>query len=515
MRVFAIAIAIALCTVAAALADAAPAQGSPARFMLEKCDSALPGGGLEGAVFTGTSPYEGWENCAESGGALIIRQGGGPTTTSAYWSLPLPPPPGGFVESVTVTAELCSGSNQDAETVAFAIQGGWPLTCAPEARTFGIDSTAGSAGELYLGCAGYCEEDPFAWAHYFAATEVDPIPPVVEGLGGTALGGGPLHGHQTLTATATDVGGGVSNVTLAVNGQSAAAPVTPVCKTASVANTSVVGTVATTPTPCPPEVRAAWSLDTTASPFHEGTNQVQVCATDFATLGPPNRGCSAPVGVDVDNSCTESPVAGGNQLDADFARTGSEATTVDYGREAEVQGTLGDQAGNGVSGATICVEAQTQGDSQVPQSVAVATTDAAGTFSFKVPPGPDRHLLVGYRHDSFQVARTLSVDTHARPALGVSPRHLGNGQRVRLAGHLAPPRAAGRVVVLQANVPGSGRWITFRKATSDRQGDFSARYRFNSTTRRTTYRFRALVPRQAGYPWLQGTSEAVPVTVTR
>jgi hypothetical protein len=70
------------------------------------------------------------------------------------------------------------------------------------------------------------------------------------------------------------------------------------------------------------------------------------------------------------------------------------------------------------------------------------------------------------------------------------------------------------VVVLQANAPGSRRWITFRKATTDTNGAFRSSYRFTSTTRPTRYRFRALVPSQAGYPWVEGESDPVSVLVT-
>ena len=65
----------------------------------------------------------------------------------------------------------------------------------------------------------------------------------------------------------------------------------------------------------------------------------------------------------------------------------------------------------------------------------------------------------------------------------------------------------------QAPVPGSRQWITFRKATTDSQGDFQSAYRFSSTTRTTTYRFRAVVPDQAGYPWVEGASRPAKVLV--
>ena len=69
------------------------------------------------------------------------------------------------------------------------------------------------------------------------------------------------------------------------------------------------------------------------------------------------------------------------------------------------------------------------------------------------------------------------------------------------------------MVILQAGTVGSKRWITFRKATSGEKGGFRAAYRFHSTTQRTRYRFRVIVPRQAGYPWVAGHSRPVRVLV--
>ena len=45
------------------------------------------------------------------------------------------------------------------------------------------------------------------------------------------------------------------------------------------------------------------------------------------------------------------------------------------------------------------------------------------------------------------------------------------------------------------------------------QGQFHSGYRFTHTTRKITYRFRAVVPDQAGYPWVGGTSKPVKVRV--
>ena len=86
---------------------------------------------------------------------------------------------------------------------------------------------------------------------------------------------------------------------------------------------------------------------------------MQVCASDFATIGAPNTTCSTAQTVNVDNSCPNSTVAGGELLSAQFTKSNRETLTVGFGKEAEVVGTLRTNAGDPVAGATLCVKMQT------------------------------------------------------------------------------------------------------------------------------------------------------------
>jgi hypothetical protein len=155
----------------------------------------------------------------------------------------------------------------------------------------------------------------------------------------------------------------------------------------------------------------------------------------------------------------------------------------------------------------------TIGVDQRAAAVGSVSTDAEGRYRYEVPPGPNREVVVGYRHDAVQVAREVLYYAHAKPSLRVSAARVANGNRVRFWGVLPEPSNAGRVVVLQAGTVGSKRWITFRKATSKAKGVFRASYHFTHTTRTTRYKFRAVVPRQAGYPWVAGQSKAATVLV--
>jgi hypothetical protein len=489
------------------------AAGSPSRYVLEKCDSVLPNGGTEGASFTGPAPFTPGNNCAEGDGALIILQGGETNDAEAHWTLPMPAPPGGMMESIIVTAQLCDGTNHDPGTVAYAIQPAWSADCSPHTRSFPVNSAKGSPGLLSLACSGSCASYPFAWAHYFAAVEVDPVAPTVNSLRGTLVAGGTIRGSQTLSAGAHDEGGGVSSLVLRVNGSLVNPVRTFPCQTAAANNPSYVGVVAAMVTPCPSVAQASWGLNSESFPFHDGLNLVQVCADDFSTIGMANESCAGRE-VKVDNSCPQSLVDGGEVLTAIFKRTVRQRITVGFGHPARLAGQLRNADGQPLAGATVCIWSRTLGTGAPKQLQQALVTDSRGHYSYTLDPGPNRAVVVGYRQDARQVERHLRYLAHARPTLRSSPARLQNGGWVHFRGRLPGPGRNGRVVILQASVVDSGRWITFRKATTARTGVFRAAYHFTSTTHTTDYRFRAVVPAQTGYPWAQGHSKPVRVRVT-
>lgn len=490
-----------------------PATGNAAaRYVLEKCDSALPGGGTEGATFTGQPPFVPGNDCAEQGGSIFVVQQGNANTGHGFWSLPIPPPPGGVVESITVTGSMCNGAHGDAGTVGFAVAPGWSLNCQTETHRYSINSASRVDAQIWLGCEGFCEGNPEVWAGGFAATEVDPVAPRIASLGGTLLAGGVIHGHQTVTASLTDEGGGVASAVLHVNGTAVEGPRDFPCQTVKVSNSSVTGIVAAATTPCPAVAESGWALDTETFPFHNGRNTLQVCAMDFSTIGPANEAC-AEKRIRVDNSCPQSLVGGGENLYGVFKRNERQQVTVAFGEAMKIAGRLMSATHQPLSGATVCVWARTLGGHQSKRLLQTLTTDAQGHYSYLLAAGPNQAVTVGYRQDARQLERHLRYLARARPTLHSSSRHLRNGRWVHFGGTLPGPSRRGRVVILQAGVVGSRRWITFRKAISGRRGHFHASYRFTSTTRKTTYRFRALVPRQLGYPWESGHSAPVDVVV--
>jgi hypothetical protein len=503
-----------LCIVLGGAPGFASANG-PSQFVVELCDPAIPGGNAPGAVFAGNTNFvTPYNNCGQPGGSLGLyatREFGKDQGPENSWTLPVPSPPGGGIEALTVSAGACGG-NQFSEF--YVVEPGWPPNCTGESRaTFKFNPTLPSAVvPIVMNCNGSCPAGSQVYTRYIAVKEVDPVAPQVVAVGGLLLSGEVARGHQNVVAEATDQGGGVSNLELLVNGQQAAT-LQPHCQVVQATNPSVFGAVAASPTPCPKAVKADWSVDTESNPFQQGANSVQVCASDFSSSNNVNKACSTPQTVSVNNSCTESPVGGGANLTAKFARSDDEEVTVPYNHGANIVGGLMDAGGNPVRGATICVQGQILGVHRETVPMAVEITDAQGHFTYKLRAGPNRRVKVGYRRDSFQVNRLLRFEAHARPTMRLSQSLLGAGDTVHISGKIPGPKAGGRTVAIKASAPHSPRWYPAGEATTNRHGVYHFSYRFDNTNSTTVYRFRAETSHQGGYSWAPGHSKSAFVKV--
>lgn len=503
---------------------AAPAAAAPSKFVQELCDSALPGGGVPEYSFSANpgAPYAPFQNCASPGGSMGIAQVGQTSATFSYMSIAVPATPGGFVEDETISG-ISAGLSPGNHFSHIKVDG-WPTFNGGETqRTFFLRSKP--SGSIYLkdggdfsivmtcdGNVGPCNGGTLA-AHNIAATQVDPNPPSLKSVAGSLLAPEVLRGHHEIGTEATDKGGGISKLEVLVNGLPAGSPTIGGCNVANVKNPSYEGTVAVSTTPCPGKLKGSWQLDTASYPFQNGANSVQVCASDYATLTDPQRTCSAPQGVTVDNSCSESAVAGGENLTANFTRSHRDEVVLPFGRAAKVAGELTNNAGDPISGATVCVQMKTQGSKGGLKPTATATTDAQGHFSYKVPPGPNRKVFLGYRHDTFQVGRSVHFRSRAKIKFKINRGRVPNGREIKMWGKIPGPRAAGRVVILEAAGLHSDVWYEFGKATTNRHGIFHSHYRFDETPVTTTYKIRPFVPQQREWPWEGGHGKPFVVEV--
>lgn len=480
-----------------------------------QCHGGHGGGDRSSARFgSAGAAFHAVADCAPGGSGLgIALPRGGNYGAIGSWALDAPP--GTAFRSVSFAGSRLSADGWLAWFVGWRPEGGWEELWMPDnAQVYDYPDSwqrsgpfSGVEAQLVCvhsgGCAGSLGAGVFM--HDLAFDIADAAAPGLA-LSGSLLSGGVKRGVHDLTASLDDRGGGVAAVSVLVNGVAVGTRTFP-C--------SVAHGVAFNFRPCPASASHGFSLDTQSYPFHDGPNTVQVCAADLATDSLSNFTCRpAPaLAIEVDNSCAASPVAGGAHIALSFE--GGDGAAIERGSAdgATVVGTLTDSRGNGIAGARLCVSERTMLPGWEPAGTGSVQTGAGGSFSYDVAPGPSREIAFAYRHDRDQIGATASFTSRAIPTLELSRRRVRNGRAIRLLGALPGPESAGRVVVFQARGPGRRRWHTFRRAETDAYGRFSARYRFRRTTDTTTYRIRAVVPEQAGYPFLQGRSQARRVRV--
>ena len=147
--------------------------------------------------------------------------------------------------------------------------------------------------------------------------------------------------------------------------------------------------------------------------------------------------------------------------------------------------------------------------------LATITSSSAGRFSFKARSGPSRTLRFRYLGTATTLPRNADVDVQVRAAVTINTdrRELRNGESLQFSGRLRgePIPEKGKLLTLQART--SRGWRTFANPRAGRNGRWSHRYRFTTTTVTTRFAFRVLVPRESAYPYAAGTSPAVRVLV--
>jgi hypothetical protein len=186
-----------------------------------------------------------------------------------------------------------------------------------------------------------------------------------------------------------------------------------------------------------------------------------------------------------------------------------------FAATGRLAGVLETALGRPVPGAAIAVSERTRTQTAW-RAVTTATPDSAGAFALPIAAGPSRTLRLTYAGSDATLPATLEqrVLVPAAATLTADRRHVRNGARVMFSGRLRgrPVPRGGRTVDLQAHYRGA--WRTFATPRTDSAGRWRFPYRFGATRGRVVYRFRALVKREAAYPYEQGASPTARVTVT-
>jgi hypothetical protein len=422
-------------------------------------------------------------------------------------------PAGTVFTDVQANASLTHQAGHHGELVATRTTGE-PVVFGAEHNDFRVHSISGEFTQFqsWLRCVAPGPGQPCGRAGQDSAhayirgvylrTE-DRATPQLTVTGGSLFDGEVVRGTRGLTFAGADVGSGIRTVFVEGNG---AMLVT------DVRNCAVAAGFATALSPCPLTTTESAAVPTASSAFVTGPrNTVTACVEDLALDGSPNRACESRQ-IWVDNACPASAVGGGTALSAGFGDGSAVEGLVASDQATIVRG----RVSGAPAGATICALTRIAVDGEPIVVGATATTASDGSYAIELPPGPTREVYVHYVVGDDVIARHgLLAHSAARPSLTVTPNHgVRNRDRLAFAGILPGPYCDNRVVKVQARI-GKRRWQVFRTDRSDSACAFAARYRLRATAHAKRYRFRALVPQAAGYPYERGTSRIARVKIRR
>jgi 5-hydroxyisourate hydrolase-like protein (transthyretin family) len=186
---------------------------------------------------------------------------------------------------------------------------------------------------------------------------------------------------------------------------------------------------------------------------------------------------------------------------------------VGLGREIRIGGRLENRDGQPLAGAEVQVLSRSAVNPEQP--VGAVRTDAQGNYTYTTRANATRTLRFVYHGSpvTLPTASEVSIFVPAESTIRVHPRRLRNGGTVRFGGRLRslPQPTAGKLIELQVVL--SGDWQTFRTTVTNSAGAWHVPYRFRRTCGRTSYRFRARIPAEAGYPFETGVTRPVKVVV--
>jgi hypothetical protein len=184
-----------------------------------------------------------------------------------------------------------------------------------------------------------------------------------------------------------------------------------------------------------------------------------------------------------------------------------------FSRTLRLTGRLTNADGQPIEAATVEALEANSGESALP--IGLATTGLDGRFRYVLRANRNRDVVFRYpgsRRIGATTAR-FQMLVPAASSIQVNRRLVRNGQAVRFSGRVAsrPLPANGKLIEMQAHF--RGRWRTFSTVRTDSAGFWHFPYRFGATLGRVVYRFRALLPSEGGYPFVDGRSRTARVVV--
>jgi hypothetical protein len=158
-----------------------------------------------------------------------------------------------------------------------------------------------------------------------------------------------------------------------------------------------------------------------------------------------------------------------------------------------------------------------------PSSAAINTsvrTALDGSFTYKLPKGPDRTLHFSYTAYSNDpgpsASATTTISVRPRIRLEIRPHISSNRNTIHWSGTIAGGPFPREGVTLVVEVREGRHWRIFDQTVANAKGRFHYHYKFHATTEPTTYLFRVALPDTGSqdYPYVSGASNTINVHVT-
>ena len=186
---------------------------------------------------------------------------------------------------------------------------------------------------------------------------------------------------------------------------------------------------------------------------------------------------------------------------------------VAFGRKVRLGGRLTDAAGKPLVGAHVNLYATPRGGTE--RLAGTATTNDAGRYALDVEARSSQFLRFVYPGTAtiLPVQDTATLLVKGSSSLKVDRSRVLNGQKVTFSGRVRgrPLPTAGKLIEMQVLL--TDDWQTFRTTRSGPKGGWRVSYRFERTCGMQSFRFRARLPGEAGYPLEAGGSRGLTVRV--
>jgi hypothetical protein len=353
--------------------------------------------------------------------------------------------------------------------------------------------------------AGPCQENGSSFSLRRIAVQLDDTtPPTVLASSGSLLAAAsPQRGERHLELKLRDVGSGLYRVRVDVDGDRMSE--LPVDENQGACKSPFV-----LPVPCKLAATVDVPVDTTR--LSEGRHTILVRVFDATGV---NAAAVGPLSLEVDNAPDPPPrgTSACPQKNVATVRGRLRTKVLRFGHSALIVGRVSTRTSLG--GARVGVV----DNPLLKRRPGLARVRRGGRFHIRVRPTEStkiRPILVSARGVAQACGKPLKLSVRAGVRLATTPRHLRNGQSIRMDGRVSGRGIPqhGKTVAIQARARGAGSWTTVTLMRSDSVGRFHFKYRFRKTFRVTTYEFRAVAPRERGYPYVRGWSRGRRATVS-